>query len=170
MFAGRHVGVSSAPAVAAVRDTLGAIDPGYITQQITRMETSVVADPALAIGTAKELVETCCKTILSARGVAYSESAEISELVKSTVKELELVPSDIARDGKAADTVKRILNNLATITQGIVELRNQHGTGHGKEADRKGLGIRHARLVVGAASTLTVFLIETHNETNQRTT
>jgi hypothetical protein len=53
---------------------------------------------------------------------------------------------------------------LATITQGIAELRNQYGTGHGKAAGAKGLGPRHAKLAVGAASTLAVFLAETHNE------
>jgi hypothetical protein len=65
---------------------------------------------------------------------------------------------------KAAETVKRLLNNLATITQGVAELRNQYGTGHGKAAGSKGLGPRHAKLAVGAASTLAVFLAETHNE------
>jgi hypothetical protein len=36
--------------------------------------------------------------------------------------------------------------------------------GHGKTADAKGLHPRHAKLAVGAASTLAVFLVETHNE------
>jgi hypothetical protein len=34
----------------------------------------------------------------------------------------------------------------------------------GKAAGAKGLGPRHAKLAVGAASTLAVFLAETHNE------
>lgn len=152
------------PAVAAARDTLGGTDPGYVAQQITRMEASVASDPALAIGTAKELVETCCKTILNARGIAFSRSADLPELVKMTIKELALAPNDIPDSAKAAETVKRLLNNLATITQGVAELRNQYGTGHGKAAGSKGLGPRHAKLAVGAASTLAVFLAETHNE------
>lgn len=152
------------PAVAAARDTLGGTDPGYVAQQITRMEASVASDPALAVGTAKELVETCCKTILNARGIAFSRSADLPELVKMTIKELALAPNDIPDSAKAAETVKRLLNNLATITQGVAELRNQYGTGHGKAAGSKGLGPRHAKLAVGAASTLAVFLAETHNE------
>jgi hypothetical protein len=128
------------------------------------MEASVLKDPTLAIGTAKELVETCCKTILEARNVAFSRSADLPELVKSTTKELELTPDDIPDKANAADTVKRLLSNLATITYGIAELRNQYGTGHGKAAGAKGLGPRHAKLAVGAASTLAVFLAETHNE------
>ena len=59
---------------------------------------------------------------------------------------------------------KRLLSNLATITNGIAELRNSYGTGHGKTASTKGLGARHSKLAVGAASTLAIFLVETHNE------
>ena len=164
VFIGRYVGVGVTPAVSAAKHTLGGTDPGYIAQQITRMEASVMNDPALAIGTAKELVETCCKTILEARGVAFSKSVDLPELMKLTVKELELTPDDIPERAKAADTLKRLLSNLATIAQGIAELRNHYGTGHGKAAGAKGLTSRHAKLAVGAASTLAVFLAETHNE------
>jgi hypothetical protein len=164
VYIGRYVGVAVMPAVAAAHDTLGGTDPGYVAQQITRMEAAVASDPALAIGTAKELVETCCKTILNARGVVFSRSADLPELAKMTIKELALTPSDIPDTAKAAETVKRLLSNLATITQGVAELRNQYGTGHGKAAGSKGLGPRHAKLAVGAASTLAVFLAETHNE------
>lgn len=164
VFIGRHVGVAATPSLAAARTTLGGTDPGYLTQQITRMEAAVLNDPALAIGTAKELVETCCKTILVARGVDFGRSAELPELLKLTVKTLALAPDNIPDKAKAADTIKRLLSNLGTITQGIAELRNQYGTGHGKAAGSKGLGPRHAKLAVGAASTLAVFLAETHNE------
>lgn len=164
VFIGRYVGVGVTPAVAAAKATLGGTDPGYLFQQITRMEAAVGNDPALAIGTAKELVETCCKTILEARGVTFSKSADIPELIKLTAKALELTPDDITDKAKAVETIKRLLSNLATITQGIAELRNHYGTGHGKAAGAKGLGSRHAKLAVGAASTLAVFLAETHNE------
>ena len=164
VYIGRYVGVGVTPAVGAAKITLGGTDPGYIAQQITRMEAAVLNDPALAIGTAKELVETCCKTILEAREIVFGRSADLPELLKLTVKALELTPDDIQNRAKAADTIKRLLNNLGTITQGIAELRNQYGTGHGKAAGSKGLGPRHAKLAVGAAATLAVFLAETHNE------
>jgi hypothetical protein len=51
---------------------------------------------------------------------------------------------------------------LTTVVQGIGELRNQYGSGHGKKASFKGLTARHAKLSVGAASTLAIFLLETH--------
>ena len=164
IFIGRYVGVGITPAISAVKATLGGTDPGYLFQQITRMEAAVRNDPALAIGTAKELVETCCKTILEARSVKFAKSDDIPKLIKLTAKALELTPDDIPDKAKANETIKRLLSNLATIAQGIAELRNHYGTGHGKTASAKGLGSRHAKLAVGAASTLAVFLAETHNE------
>ncbi|MBN1901596.1 abortive infection family protein [Candidatus Sumerlaeota bacterium] len=164
IFIGRCVCIGITLAVSAVKHTLGGTDPGYIAQQITRMEASVMNDPALAIGTAKELVETCCKTILEARGIVCSNSVDLPELMKLTAKELDLTPYDIPVRAKASETIKRLLSNLATITQGIAELPNHYGTGHGKAAGAKGLTSRHAKLAVDAASTLAVFLAETHNE------
>ena len=164
VYVGRYVGVGTTPGLSAARETLAGTDPGYVAQQITRMDAAVINDPGLAIGTAKELVETCCKTILTDRGIVFSKNADIPELVKLTSKELELTPDDIPEKAKAGDTIKRLLSNLATITQGVAELRNHYGTGHGKAAGSKGLQPRHAKLAVGAASTLAVFLAETHND------
>lgn len=162
VYIGRFVGVASTPGINAVKEFLAGIDAGYVAQQITRMEAAVASDPSLAIGTAKELVETCCKTILDSRGKEIPKNSDLAQLVKATSKELALTPDDIPEKAAAAETIKRLLSNLATITQGIAELRNQYGTGHGKTAQTKGLSSRHAKLAVGAASTLAVFLLETH--------
>ncbi|WP_417910801.1 abortive infection family protein [Candidatus Electronema sp. PJ] len=163
VFTGRAVGVIGVPGIAAVKQVLnGIIDTSYVARQITRMESSVVNDPELAIGTAKELIETCCKTILQARSVEFPNNADLPQLAKLTSKELQLTPNDIPDAAKASDTIKRLLSNLATITQGIAELRNQYGTGHGRIGTAGGLTSRHAKLAVGAASTLAVFLVETH--------
>jgi len=52
---------------------------------------------------------------------------------------------------KAAETIRALLGNLATVAQRMAELRNPYGTGHGKAAKASGLQPRHARLAVGAA-------------------
>jgi len=127
------------------------------------MEEAVNFDPDLAIGTAKELIEACCKTILAELQVEYSDSWKITKLVKETSKKLKITPDDIKDQAKAAETIKCLLSNLATITQGITALRNKYGTGHGHSARTKGLKPRHAKLAVGAASTLAVFLVETYH-------
>jgi hypothetical protein len=164
VFVGRYVGTVVTPGVNAAKEIFSGTDAGYVSQQITRMEAAVNQDPELAIGTAKELLETCCKSILHECNVPYSKGDDLLKLVKNTVQQLELTPGDIPEKAKASDTIKRLLSNLASIAQGVVELRNQYGTGHGKLNANKGLQPRHAKLAVGAASTLAVFLSETHNE------
>lgn len=162
VFTGRDVGVIGVLGIAAAKQVLNGLDTSYIARQITRMESSVVNDPELAIGTAKELVETCCKSILQERNVEVPNKADLPQLAKLTSKELQLTPNDIPDAAKASETIKRLLSNLTTITQGIAELRNQYGTGHGRIGVAGGLTSRHAKLAVGAASTLAVFLMETH--------
>tara|TARA_R110002167_G_scaffold45324_3_gene136217 strand:+ start:11677 stop:12585 length:909 start_codon:yes stop_codon:yes gene_type:complete len=166
IYIGRNVGAVSLPGVEAAKQTLSGSDVVYVTQQITRMEAAVLNDPGLAIGTAKELLETCCKTILSERGIEPPRNDDLGQLVKRTVRELKLTPKDIPDEAKAVDTIRILLSNLAAITNGIAALRNKYGTGHGKTASYKGLGPRHAKLAVGAASTLAVFLVETHRDSS----
>jgi hypothetical protein len=162
VYGGRHVGLIPTPGLQAAQRTFA--DAGYVAQQITRMEAAVLNDPALAIGTAKELIETICKTILDEKKLPYAKNADVPELVKAAAKALKLTPGDIPDEAKASDTIKRILGSLGSIPHGLAELRNLYGTGHGKSARTKGLSPRHAKLAVGAASTLAVFLMETHNE------
>lgn len=168
IYIGRHIGIVDAPGIAAARESFSGADASYVAQQITRMESAVIADPSLAIGTAKELIETCCKTILHERGLTVRENLDLPQLVKLTSKELKLTPNDIDSEAKASETIKKLLSNLATITSGIAELRNKYGTGHGKTANTKGLSSRHAKLAVGAAATLAVFLVETHHERSKQ--
>lgn len=165
VFDSRFVGVLGAPNINTIKSAVSLMDENYVSQQISRMESSVQTDPSLAIGTAKELVETCCKTILNGKGVEYS-GLDLPQLVKKTSKELSLTPDDIPDRTKAAETIKRLLSNLANLVKGIAELRNQFGTGHGRSSNAKGLSSRHARLAVGAASTLATFLLETNELRN----
>jgi hypothetical protein len=55
-------------ALRQVEATIQVADTEYLSTQITRMETAIENDPELAIGTAKELVETICKSILLGLG------------------------------------------------------------------------------------------------------
>ncbi len=54
-----------------------AIDAREILTQIERIEGAIATDPALAIGTAKELDESCCETILTARWAAVGRNADL---------------------------------------------------------------------------------------------
>lgn len=144
------------------RATIG--DRSYLARQITRMETSIEDDPELAIGTAKELIETTCKTILEHRGMTPDRNWDVPRLMKEAAKELELTPEGVSDGARGAGTIRRILGSLASVVGGTAELRNHYGSGHGRGPGAVGLEPRHARLVVGAASTLAIFLFETFEQ------
>ena len=147
-----------------ISEAVKLFDAPELNIQIERMQNSVEDDPALAIGTAKELVETTCKTILRDLGVSVNEKDDIIDLVKSTRKSLGLIPENISNAAKGADSIRRLVSNLGTIVQSLGELRNLYGTGHGREGNSRGLSPRHARLAVGASATLATFFFETHEE------
>jgi hypothetical protein len=151
--------------LAYLKQTATISDAKHLAEQIRRIEQSIESDPALAIGTAKELVETCCKTILAERGKPVAGTPDMPALTKETLKELKLVPEGIHEATRGSDTIKRLLSNLGTIGNGLAELRGLYGTGHGKHAKTGGLSARHAKLAVGAAATLATFLFDAHKET-----
>lgn len=157
--------LAGGPSLADLKQQARVLDASHLAEQIRRLEDSVEKDPSLAIGTAKELIETCCKTILAARGKEMPGTPDIPTLTKATLKELNLVPEGIPSAARGAVVIKRLLSNLSTVGQGLAELRGLYGTGHGQHGSATGLTARHARLAVGAASTLAVFLFETHEAT-----
>ncbi len=134
----------------------------YVSQQIHLMESSIEVAPHISIGLAKELIETCCKSIIDERNVQYDKDWDLGRLMKETSKLLKLTPNDIPNEIKAASSIKQILGSLSSVVQGIAEVRNEYGSGHGKDGKFRGLQPRHAKLAVGAASTLAIYLLETH--------
>lgn len=164
VFTPRRAGSPQLPALNAAKGMAERIDAAYVHRQVERIEHALEKDPEHAIGAAKELVETLAKTILTDQGQSLPEDSDFPKLVKAALKQLKLVADDIPDHAKAADTIRRLLMNLATISDGLAQLRNAYGTGHGKLARTRGLGARHARLAVGAATTLAVFMQETAEE------
>ena len=110
------------------RSVADALDAAWMQKEIERLENAVDRDPALAIGTAKELVESCCKTVLTKRGGAYASGADLPTLTKLVAKELGLAPEGITDAAKGAETIRLILRNLAVLTQHLSELRGLYGS------------------------------------------
>lgn len=130
--------------------------------EVRDMQSMVKENPTESIGKAKELVESCCKTILDERGEDYSKNLPLTALVKQCMKLLKITPEDIDENIPEARTMKAILGNLSGITDGIAKLRSTYGGGHGKLATYRGLEERHAKLAMGSNITLVDFLWCSH--------
>ncbi|MBP0624815.1 abortive infection family protein [Cupriavidus sp. LEh25] len=161
-FAYRQVSHHASRVVSRARNVADALDAGWMAKEIERVENAVEQDPALAIGTAKELVETCCKTILTKRGVGFTKSEDLGDLTKKIAKELQLVPEGINDEAKGAENIRLILRNLTQLTNNLAQLRGLYGTGHGRDGQYRGLQPRHARLAVASAVAFIDFITDTY--------
>ena len=134
----------------------------YISSQIDLMVRMQAENPTEAIGKAKELIESCCKTILEEQGCVIDKNWTVSQLVRATMKQLDVAADSIDSSTKEGSTIKAILGSLQGIAGGVAELRNAYGSGHGKSASYKGLSSRHAKLAVGSSTTLVEYLWDTY--------
>jgi Abortive infection C-terminus len=132
-----------------------------VLTRIHQIERTCDASPGDAIGAAKELIEAVTKDVIERSGETYDRKASPSALVRQALKCLKLAPDDIPDSARGVDAIRATLTALANIAHQLDELRGLYGSGHGKPSSSKGLESRHARLAVGAAGTLCLFLIET---------
>ncbi|WP_156286195.1 abortive infection family protein [Oceanivirga salmonicida] len=133
----------------------------YIANQINLMNELKHKSTYDSIGRAKELLETCCKTILEKCDVKYSDE-DLPKLVKMTMKTLNIDKDSVNEKTPEAKIVKQILGSLSGLATGVAEFRNKHGNGHGKEANYKQLELRHANLAIGSSITIVNYLWDTY--------
>ncbi|PIO91074.1 hypothetical protein CBI55_26285 [Pseudomonas syringae] len=161
-FAFRLAHNNSSRAVLRAKTVADALNAGWMAKEIERLENAIERDPALAIGTAKELIETCCKSILTKREISFTKSDDLGDLTKKVTKALQLVPEGISEEAKGAENIKMVLRNLSQLTNNLAQLRGLYGTGHGRDGQHRGLQPRHARLAVASAVAFIDFVSETY--------
>lgn len=142
----------SASALAALSD------PAVIHDHLGRLGDTVESDPRLAVSTAKALIESTAKCVLSARGVAYTRSDDLTQLVARSQQALGLAAKEASGEDQS---LRRVLGSLATLAQNVTEMRNKVGVDHGAESVPTWVRPRHARLVVGAAQVWCQLMLET---------
>ncbi len=147
VFGARFITPHNSTVVIAVQSVTAALNADSVRQQTDRLLVALDEDAELAIGTAKEFVETVCKTILEEKSIMPDPAWDFPKLVRQTMKELKLVPDQVAHTTRGAEVIRVLLMNLAAISNGMAEVRNLYGTGHGKAARTRGLQVRHARLI-----------------------
>jgi hypothetical protein len=139
-------------------DRLG--EPRVLLEHLARIEAGIAADPAAAIASAKELVESACKFVLDDYGVSHKRAASLPDLYGAVATELRLSREAVPNSAKGSQSAQRVLQNLMSAVQGLAELRNELGLGHGRTTPSPA-NARHARLAANAARTVVEFLLET---------
>jgi AbiJ N-terminal domain 3/Abortive infection C-terminus len=165
VFSGRQKTIGQAHLVAKKVEIKRYLNTVYVNSKISTMTEAVDKDTDLAIGTAKELLETTCKSILRQKKEVINPDWTLPQLLKATTNSLNFLPKEAGDPEKAERAIKQILGGIASIVHGVGELRNGYGTGHGKEADFKGLEIKYAKLLVGVVSEIVIIYLATNGET-----
>lgn len=149
----------SAAPVSLTADAIAALsDPSAIHDHLNRLGDTVDTDPRLAVSTAKALIESTAKCVLSARGVAYTKKDDVPALVSRAQESLGLAAKQVSDEHAS---LRRVLQSLVTLAQNVAEIRNAVGVDHGAESVPAWVRPRHARLVVGAAQVWCQLMLET---------
>jgi hypothetical protein len=160
VYSGARITASHSPATALRLPTRTLIeDHSALLDHLGAIERDLASDPAGAIASAKELVETMYKLILDRRGIAHGHE-DLPKLYKMVASELGLTKESVPDSAKGSEAAHKVLTAMNTAVFGLAELRNQIGRGHGRSTASPALE-RHARLAFNAAVTLTEFLYDT---------
>jgi hypothetical protein len=133
-----------------------------LTQEYDRAYAGIESDPPAAVTAACAILESVCKTFLESEGHDLPGKKVLGALWAETAKHLKLQPGLLADDD-----LKRILQGLASIADGVAAIRTHEGSAHGRSGHeapgkkRYKLAPRHARLAVHAAHTMAMFVLET---------
>lgn len=102
-----------------------------INEQLDRLRRGL-DDPALMLGTAKEMLESTAKHVYEAFSVPYRQNTSFNELWHHARDRLKLLPDQVEMGRNGAEELREILQSSWSIAKMTNKLRNNEGTGHGR--------------------------------------
>ncbi len=144
------------------------LDFDTVELDIARALANARTDPEDAVTAACSLLESVCRSILIELGRPLPPKKDIDGLVRAVQEPLGLSPGRTDLPVLIQDDVRQILGGLTTVSKGIGALRTHGGDAHGRERGHPRIDTRIARLAIHAASTLSLFLIETWEHRQKR--
>nr|WTA71214.1 abortive infection family protein [Micromonospora sp. NBC_00855] len=126
--------------------------------------------PGVVVSFCRTIIETTCKTILHDNGAPADDAWDAPKLVKESLKYVDLGhDEDGTTDQKVRDGAKSLVRGLNQIIQGIVEIRNAHGSAaHGADAYAPLLDARYAEIIARATDAVVGLLFKIHLGLAQR--
>ncbi len=128
-----------------------------LDEQLDRLRRST-ADPALLIGTAKELLESVAKFVLEELGYPVGASMDFGQLWHVARERLGVLPQQVDPDVPGASSIRAIHQSTWQIAEQINALRNLQGTGHGRTLPT-GINEALALLVVREAASVAEYML-----------
>jgi Abortive infection C-terminus/AbiJ N-terminal domain 3 len=135
-------------------------DPSVLEEHLTRIRDDLTSDPAAAISSCKNLLESLFRIILDRAQISYAEKEDTPQSYRKAAELLELKAESVPSSAKGSESSQQILRTLVTTVQSLAELRNELGIGHGKSKRSVALA-RHARLTLNATVAIAEFVLDT---------
>lgn len=148
--------VAEGAALDAVSTAIVDVEIPEIVRQLDQLRRDLPDDLSAAVGHAKELVESACKTIIGQTG--SGAGAELPALVTAALQKVGRHAKQVGSADPDAQLLKRLFGALQSQLEEVAGLRNRVGTGHGRAGDVD-LDAPLARLVIGQALTAVAYLL-----------
>jgi hypothetical protein len=127
---------------------------------LARIRDGLTSDPAAAISSSKNLLESLFRIVLDRSQIDYGAREDIPQLYRKVADLLELKAESVPGSAKGSEASQQVLRTLVTTVQSLAELRNELGIGHGQSTRSVALA-RHARLALNATVTIAEFVLDT---------
>lgn len=134
-----------------------------LDEQLGRLRRST-DDPALMIGTAKDLLEAVAKFVLEEMSIPYRQNADFAELWYHARDRLGIHPKQVAASVPGGEVVQMVMQSAWNIADAANKLRNLQGTGHGRTLPT-GVTSEMALLVVREACSVAEYVLTTLDRT-----
>lgn len=128
-----------------------------LEEQVERLRRAS-SDPALLIGTAKDLLESVSKFVLDELGMPVNDKMDHNHLWHLARDRLGVLPQQVDADLPGAEAIRAIHQSTWNIADQVNKLRNLQGTGHGRTLPT-GVSEDLAMLVVREAATVADYML-----------
>lgn len=146
---------------AGLQTAINIADYSSVQADFDRSLISAETDPEDSITAACSMVESVCKCIIDEMQKPYPAKQDIKGLITEVGKHLRLSPGRDDFPEELEADIKQILSGLINVTSGIGALRTHGGDAHGRGRKKVPVDARIARLAIHAASTVSLFFVET---------
>ena len=136
-------------------------DRQALNDQLNRLRRNT-EDAALLLGTAKELLESVGKFVLEENGRMPDRRIDFPEVMTLSMDLLGVMPSQVDATTEGGKQLRKVYQAIRTVVEAINELRNDHGTGHGRTLP-SGVSVEAARFMIRQATMVAEMLLSSHD-------
>jgi Abortive infection C-terminus len=134
---------------------------GYLATMRSRRTR---AQRSAAIGASKELLEAVLKGVVLRDDPDADTSGDLLDLWKKVIARLVVDPAADRSLGSKDGGIAQLTRGLSGIVNGLSNVRNRVGSGHGRPEHAAGLAESHVLLSIDSVYALTRFVAQRHRE------